>query len=305
MIKNKCSVIIPTCNEGEFLMMTIESILQNTLHQNYEIVVVDDGSTDGSTLNLENKYKRVKVVKGNKLGVAGARNLGVDSSKGEYLIFIDAHCKVSKGWMKYFINALGPADVAMVGPCFTQLDKPEPKGCGMKFLDESLETTWFEPFEADTPFEVPLSTGACQAFKRATFEAVGKYEEGFTRWGSEDIEICIRLWLLGYRLIVEPKIIVQHYFRENRNYEVDDTLIIYNFLRMIYMHFSEEKINAVLDKIKFYSNLPKAKQLIEKSNVYELREELFSVRVLDDNWYFETFMPDVFKSRLIPIGKIN
>ena len=304
MIKDKCSVIIPTCNEGELLSMTIKSILENTIYANFEIIVVDDGSTDGSTLELEEKYSYVKVVKGNKLGVTGARNLGAISSDGEYLIFMDAHCKVSYSWITNFIKALSPVDVAMVGPCFTQLDKPEPKGCGMKFIDESLETTWFEPIDSQKPYEVPLTTGACQAFKRTYFEAIGRYEEGFTKWGSEDIEICIRVWLLGYRLVAEPNIVIQHYFRESRNYEVDDTLIIYNFLRMIYMHFSHERINKITEAISQYSNFEKAKEMIENSNVWDLREELSNVRTVDDSWYFNTFMPELFQNRLEPIDRI-
>jgi glycosyltransferase involved in cell wall biosynthesis len=280
------SIVIPTLNEGPMLRMTVDSIRDQTRYPEWEILVIDDGSTDGSTAGLDTGDARVRVIEGNGIGVARARNLGAKHAAGDYLVFIDAHCRVSPEWLDAFADALGPPDVCLTGPTFTRLDEPEPRGCGMVWKDATLEPSWFEP-ASHRPYDVPLTTGACQAFRRRTFEAVGRYEDGFTRWGFEDVEICLRAWLLGYRVVVSPNAVVAHYFRESRNYEVSDIDITYNFLRMIHMHFSPPRIRRVLRAVAGNPLIPAALDKLYSSDIFSLRAELAAARVHDDNWFFD------------------
>jgi glycosyltransferase involved in cell wall biosynthesis len=195
---------VPTLNEGSLLGMTIESILSQTAYPNYEVIVVVDGSTDGSCAALAPLDGRVRVISSEGLGVARARNLGAAFARGEYVVFLDAHCRVSPNWLTGLAAALAPSDVGVAGPCFTRLHEPEPRGCGMMWPDLRLDPTWFMPAPTQQPYAVPLTTGACQAFRLATFKTLGCYEEGFTSWGFEDVEICLRAWLLGYRVVANP-----------------------------------------------------------------------------------------------------
>ncbi len=280
------SIVIPTLNEGHLLGMTLESILGNTVYPRYEILVVDDGSEDGSADAWRDRDPRVRVLRSSGLGVARARNLGARHARGEFIVFIDAHCTVSPDWLEGLAHALSPPDVCLAGPCFTKLQEPFPRGCGMYWPDFHLDPSWFEPLDTADCYEVPLSTGACQAFRLSTFRAVGLYEEGFTRWGFEDVEICLRAWLLGYRVIVNPRIVVAHYFRESRNYEVDDIEITYNFLRMIHMHFAPPRVRQVLKAISGNPLVPEALTRLYASDVFRVRAELESVRRYDDDWFF-------------------
>ena len=84
---NKVSVIIPAYNSAKFLAETIESVLRQT-YPVFEIVVVDDGSTD-ETKEVCSHYPIVKYIYQRNQGVVGARNTGVRISKGEYLLFLD------------------------------------------------------------------------------------------------------------------------------------------------------------------------------------------------------------------------
>src|SRR5262245_20829071 len=209
------SIVLPTLNEGSMLSMTIESIEEHVDATDYEVLVVDDGSTDGST----GRYKRprnphVRLLRGGGLGVARARNLGASLARGEYLIFMDAHCRVSRGWLQYFAEVLSVPGVGLAGPSFTKLETPIPRGCGMRWPDYTLDPCWFEPLGEAAAYTVPLTTGACQAFRRSTFDAIGRYDDGFTRWGFEDVEMCLRAWLLGYVVAVQPGITIAHFFRE-------------------------------------------------------------------------------------------
>src|SRR5215217_1494790 len=82
------SVIIPCYNQAKYLGEAIESVLGQT-YRNFEIIVVDDGSTD-DTVEVAGSYGEVECVEQENRGLAEARNAGVRASKGEYLVFLDA-----------------------------------------------------------------------------------------------------------------------------------------------------------------------------------------------------------------------
>ena len=288
-----CSIIIPTRNEGKMLCMTVDNILSQTTYPSYEVLIVDDGSTDNSCdiFHKNDHNGKVKVITTDGQGVAGARNLGARNAAGDYLLFIDAHCKVSPDWIDLFIESFSAPDVAIVGPSFTRLNEPEPRGCGTTWVDYTLTIAWFETPNINKPYEVPLLPGGCQFFSKDTFYRLGCYEEGFATWGYEDVEISLRAWLLGYRILADPRITVAHLFRESRDFEVADMHVVYNFLRLIYMHFSAERINRAIQAVSPNDHLIKAQEAVEKSDIFELRSEMEAVRVHTDDWFFEVFMP--------------
>ncbi len=82
------SVVIPCYNQAHYVNEAIESVLAQT-YRNYEIIVVDDGSTDG-TADVVARYPSVRLVRQANKGISGARNAGLWESKGDYLVFLDA-----------------------------------------------------------------------------------------------------------------------------------------------------------------------------------------------------------------------
>lgn len=286
------SVVIPTRNEGDLLHMTVNSICEQTTYPEYEIVIVDDGSTDGSCDQYRDAQGPVRVVEGGGVGIPRARNLGDKHAEGTFVVFLDAHCRVSANWLDVFAIALRKRGVAIVGPTFTRLEETEPKGCGMTWMNHKLEKTWFIPEDTNKPYDVPITPGGCQAFRRDTFRSIGRFDEGFTQFGFQDVEICLRAWLLGFRVMVNPAAVVAHYFRESRNYEVEDIGIIYNYLRLIHTHFAPSRVRQCLRDLGPYPNLDRAMDDLYKSDVFELRADLEASRVLDDQWFFEQFVPE-------------
>src|SRR5437763_11165815 len=87
----KISVIVPCYNLGEFLAEAVDSVLAQTC-QDFEIVVVDDGSTDGPTNEILATFARPKtrLLRAPHAGLGAARNLGIANSTGEYLCALDA-----------------------------------------------------------------------------------------------------------------------------------------------------------------------------------------------------------------------
>lgn len=285
------SVIICTRNEGAMLPRTVASVLTATAFPSFEVVVVDDGSTDGSTDALP-ADARVRLVRGEELGLPAARNLGAAHARGDVVVFLDAHCEVSPNWLDVLTAALDAPDVAVVGPAFTALDSDDPyRGCGMTWVNDRLETAWFAAPGPAAPAEVPFAPGGCQAWRTETFAAVGRFDEGMTRWGFEDIEICLRAWLLGYRVLGAPAATVAHHFRTERAFVVEDEGVLHNYLRMLHLHLAPEREARCTEAVGAYPGLQEAQVLVAAGDAPDLRAELEAVRVRDDGWFLRTFTP--------------
>jgi GT2 family glycosyltransferase len=286
----RCSVVLPTHNEGELLRMTVESICAQSGRLDYEIIIVDDASTDGSCDEFVDRPS-CRVVRATGLGVAGARNLGAEQASGDLLVFLDAHCLVMANWLERFAEAVAKTSVGVVGPCFTRLRESEPKAAGMTWIDQSLSTAWGHPFTTSEPYPVAFVPGGCQAFRASVFRTIGGYDRGFTRWGYEDIEICLRLWLLGYTVKVDPEIVIGHHFRTHASYDVRQRDLAFNLLRMAHLHLCPTRIRRVIQSIDGCPDLDSVLDELYTSDVIAHRAKLAASRVRSDDWFFSTFMP--------------
>jgi glycosyltransferase involved in cell wall biosynthesis len=103
---NFVSVIIPACNAGQFIEETLKSIFSQT-HQHWEIIVIDDGSTD-NTVTIINSFRsnRIKLISQENSGVAAARNKGLLYANGEFVVFFDADDLMSPDFLSVRVNAL-------------------------------------------------------------------------------------------------------------------------------------------------------------------------------------------------------
>jgi len=287
-VPGRFSVVVPTRNEGPMLAMTTDSVLGTTEWPDVEVIVVDDGSTDDSIVGYRRSPDpRLRVLRGAGLGVAKARNLGAQYARGEYVVFLDAHCLVSPNWLDRFALALAEPEVALVSPCFTRLEAPEPRGCGVFFADAALEQHWYQPRDCDTSYDVPLNIGACQALRRDVFDGLGRYDMGFSSWGFEDVELCLRAWLFGWRVQADPIATVGHQFRNERGYQVDDADVVYNFVRMLALHFDEPEFSATLAARGPNPNIPIALERITTDGTLEQRHRYDQMRVRPACWFFE------------------
>lgn len=119
----KISVIIPVYNVEKFLSKTIESILNQTF-KNFELILIDDGSTDKSGQicdYYENKDERVIVKHTYNKGVSSARNLGLDISKGDYISFVDSDDLIEKQMLEVLYNEIKQGDCQIVKCDFCEI----------------------------------------------------------------------------------------------------------------------------------------------------------------------------------------
>ena len=85
----KISVVIPTFNRISLVARAIDSVLKQSLNP-YEIIVVDDGSDDGTSEMIQNKYKSIKLIQQQNNGVSAARNNGIKHAKGDWIGLLDS-----------------------------------------------------------------------------------------------------------------------------------------------------------------------------------------------------------------------
>ncbi len=287
-LSTKLSIVIVTCNEGENLRQTVNNLLA-TLPASGEIIVVDDFSTDGSTDFLTSGYARVKILRPKeKLGVARARDFGSHYAEGELIVFSDAHVQVSLGWWPPIIKELGKPNVGAVAPAISVLGNSERKGYGMTVTGPNLGAVWLG-MKSPLPYTVPMLGGGFIAMRRDAFEDVGGFDDGMLGWGSEDLELSLRLWLLGYEVVVVPEVEVAHLFRDRPPYDLEWMLVTHNMLRLAFAHFNPDRLTRVIEAIKGYPAFAKAMAITSQSDIWTRRAKLFERRVNDDDWYFDSF----------------
>jgi len=197
------SVIVISRNEGKELRRTVEN-LDDTLPEGGEIVVVDDGSTDGSADLLVRRRGRVKLHRTHSLGVARARNFGARRARGNTLVFADAHIGLGKLWWRPLLEILNDPKVGGAAPAVTDPPRMEEKGYGLRLQGPDLEVAWLRK-KARVPFPAPIVPGCCMAMRRDVFEAMDGWDEGMLQRGGVDNEACVRLWLLGFDLMIAPE----------------------------------------------------------------------------------------------------
>lgn len=284
-MKKEVSIIVPMRDEGINVYNTIKSVHENTEGIDYEVIVVDDGSTGRNYSDLVDL--NVKYFKIDKGGAAKARNFGVKHAAGDTLVFLDAHMKLSRKWLNKLIAGTRDVEWSFVVPTIYDAHNPGNKGYGLTFKSWALNYRW-EGKKSNKLYEVPLGTCACVAVPRKVFDMVGGFDQGIKGFGLDE-EIFLRAWLLGFKVIINPDVEVGHLFKPRFTYKVDSSLIIRNTLRLAFSHFNREAISKVMAAWRSHPNFFKAYLMNSLSDIWIRRWTLFKSRMFDDDWFFRKF----------------
>ncbi len=211
----KFSVIIPAYNAASTLPGLLDSLANQRYPNDFEVIVVDDCSTD-STTDICGRFGCRLTCCANNSGPASCRNLGAACATGEFLIFTDSDCIVSSDWLQCFERAVALADSHVImgklillpstvmGEAISALGFPAGGSLG-------FEKMWRVSADGYT-----TSLSSCNfAIRRDIFFKLGGFDESFPYAGGEDSFLAHRLVEAGYRIRYRPEVIAYHPARKS------------------------------------------------------------------------------------------
>jgi cellulose synthase/poly-beta-1,6-N-acetylglucosamine synthase-like glycosyltransferase len=197
------SVIIPAYNSEETLAQLLHALESQTVpSEKYEVIVVDDGSTD-ATANLVASFHWAHCVSIPHSGAATARNRGASAARGEILLFTDADCEPQSDWMEKMLAPF--ADTRVIGA--KGVYRTREQGMTARFVQLEYEEKYERMRNAD---QIDFIDTYSAAYRRQVFLSNGGFDESFPTASVEDQEFSFRLARLGCRMVFIPDAIVFH-----------------------------------------------------------------------------------------------
>lgn len=197
------SIIIPVFNADRYLDQCLRAI-NTSSYSNYEIIVVDDGSTDDSA-ELARKKGAIVFQLPHQSGPAAARNYGTQKAQGEILFFVDSDVLVQSGTVgRVVADFQENRDIAAVFGSYD--DSPAENN----FLSQ-YKNLFHHFIHQESSSEAVTFWAGCGAVRREVFEKVGGFnEKRYTRPEIEDIELGYRMKRKGYRILLDKHLQVKH-----------------------------------------------------------------------------------------------
>lgn len=206
------SIVILNYNGKKDTLEFIKS-LEKTEYPNYEIIVVDNGSTDNSVETIKRKYPYVKIVENKKnLGFAGGMNSGIKKSRGEYIVTFDNdRCIFDKNWLSFLVEtAESDEKIGAVIPMLLDYKTKKIQNLGLvstNFLSKiiigphPLRLNKEDKGKFSRIIDIDAGNGL---FKRKVLEKTGLFDEKMFIY-FEETDLCYRIKKLGYRVVLQPK----------------------------------------------------------------------------------------------------
>lgn len=222
-MKNKVSVVIPNWNGEHLLKDCLESLKEQSF-KHFEIILVDNGSTDNSLEYVAENFPKVKILKLKKnFGFARAINEGVKASKAEYVIFLNNDTSADKEFIKNLVRCADQhQEVISVNPKllnFYEKQKIDGVGILINEVGQARSIGWEEKdlgqYDPPAGGEEYIfgATGGGSLFKRKEFLKLGGFDENYFMY-SEEVDFAFRAQFLGYKSIYCPKAVVFHKHKE-------------------------------------------------------------------------------------------
>jgi GT2 family glycosyltransferase len=214
----------------------LESIFKFGSEYKFEIIVVNNASTDGSGDYLTGLGNKVTVIHNDKnLGFAKACNQGAKAAKGEYLLFLNNDTVVTGKWLDVLVQELGTnKNIGIVGPKLLYPDGTIQQA-GIVFDDKKWPHHIYKKEDGDAlyvnkkrPFQ--CLTAACFLVRKNIFEKVGGFDEAYIN-GMEDLDFCFKVLGLGLEIMYCPESVVYHHesITEGRsNYDEKNVKLFYS-----------------------------------------------------------------------------
>lgn len=202
------SVIIAAYNASKTIALLLNRLKNQTTDFKYEIIIVNDGSTDNTPQIIEefqyteDNVNLIQLFSISNSGPAKARNYGFQQSQGEIIVFTDSDCVPRENWLTEMIQPFTNPNIGAVGGTYETLNAEKMParyiGYDIAYRHSKYET------------EIDVLGTYSAAFRREIFQKVNGFYEGYNEPTVEDSEISYRVHDLGYKIIHNPEAIVAH-----------------------------------------------------------------------------------------------
>lgn len=211
----RASVIVVSYNSRPDLPACLDSILSQLTAED-ELIVVDNGSTDGSADLVAARYPQVTLIRSGNEGYAGGNNRGAQAAQGEYLVILNPDTALLPGAIDALIGPLASAEIGLTTACIVFMDRPNiVNTCGntVQFTGLTYCRGAGQPRSGyTTAAEVDAVSGAAFAIRRSLFDELGGFDERFFMY-VEDTDLSWRARNAGYRCLYVPGAIVKHAYQ--------------------------------------------------------------------------------------------
>jgi GT2 family glycosyltransferase len=242
------SIVIVNYNSLKYTAQCLDSIYKEPTIATYEIVLVDNASSDGSPDKLESRYPMVKLVRSSRnSGIAGGNNLGIDASIGKYILLLNNDTLVTPGSIDKAIAFLeSHPEAAGVGGNLLNPDGSFQSGhvnfhnlC-LVFLSISKLGQLLRPYYPSHPpgnalKEVDWMSTAFMAFRKDALDSVGSMDEEFFIY-SDETDLQYRLKQKGYKIYYLPELETIHFGGKSLNPWRRRRLVYRGFLLYFHKH---------------------------------------------------------------------
>lgn len=211
----KVSIIIVNWNGKHHLEKCLPS-LEKITYSNYEVILVDNASSDESVSFVKSKYPSIKIIQNDKnYGFAKGNNIGFKQAHGEYILFLNNDTQVTKDFLDNLVAVLG-SDRELGGVQAKVLSMTDPTR--LDSVGAFLTNTGFlyhygylqkDNKKYDKPIYLYTAKGACMLFRKDVIDQVGLFDDEFFAY-FEETDFCHRVWLAGYKIKYVPDAVIYH-----------------------------------------------------------------------------------------------
>ena len=266
-----CSIIIPVFNKIELTQQCLTHLAKVTDKPSYEVIVVDNGSTDGTKEFLSTLGGDIQVINNSgNFGFAKGCNQGARAAKGKHFVFLNNDTVPKPGWLSSLVEeAESHENIGVVGSKLLYADDT------IQHAGVAISKTFLTPYHlfrgvseslpvVNTRKELQAVTAASMLVRKETFEKVGGFDEGYMN-GFEDVDLCLKIRQIGKKIVYQPRSCLYHLEsqtqgRKDHDVEntkrflarwkhlwlVDEDLVAYQSGYIIQQYFSEEQFRARL-----------------------------------------------------------
>jgi GT2 family glycosyltransferase len=206
--------VIVNYNGGLKLVRCVESVVNST--RNFELIVVDNGSKDGSDSLIAQRFPKVNVVRNREnLGFAKASNIGIRMAIARWVVLLNPDTRVTSDWLDNLLKSADAADmVGIVTPKLLRIDGRTIDSTGLLFdfktgRSRDRGSGDLDVGQYDIEAQMPSCCFACVAIRRKVFEGIGLLDEKMVLY-FEDLDYCLRARVAGWTVLYTPKSVVLH-----------------------------------------------------------------------------------------------